>query len=161
MRFSGKEFAFFAKFFAVFFALELAIHIIPLKWLEVFIASTQAGMLRLESAGSLIFVEGGTFEITPSCTGLVSAGVLAALVFSLKKPGMREKIIVFASGTALLLIVNYFRVLAVVWSGTFFGAGFAEMLHMVSWFATSAAILGAWYFFTKKISGVKDFSGFL
>ncbi len=155
------EALFLAKFFAAFFALEAAVNYFGFPLLQEFIASTQAGMLGLTSAGSLVFAKEGIFDINPSCTGLVSSSILFAIIFSLRKPEMQKKIVIFLSGAALLLILNYFRVLAVLWTAREFGPGAAEIVHIASWFSTTAFVLALWYFFTKKITGAKDFSGFM
>ncbi len=152
---------FFAKFFAIFLFLEFLVVNFPVVPLQEFIARTLASFLGLGYSGSLVFVSEGAFEITASCTGLVSASVLAAIIFSLKKPELKEKAVVFAAGFVALLVVNYFRVLLVLWSGKEFGIAVAEIVHVLSWFVTSGAVIAAWYFFTKKTAGIKDFSGFL
>jgi len=158
---SKKELLFFAKFFGIFLALEYLIITLDFSQFQEFIASSQAAILGITSYNNLIFVKNGAFQIVPSCTGLVSGSVLAAAVFSLKKPGLKEKIIVFLSGFFLLIILNYFRVLLVIWTGNEFGIEIAEFVHVVTWFTTAAFVLGLWYYFTKKITGVKNFSGFL
>ena len=160
MKLSKKEKYFLIKFFSIFGVLEVIIHAAPIGFLQEFIASTQAEFFGLVNNGTQIFVTGGLFEIVPSCTGLVSASVLAAIIFSLKKPEIKEKITIFAAGLISLLVLNYFRVLLVVWSGKEFGLGLAELIHIISWFSTAALIIALWYYFTKKTTGEKSFSGF-
>ena len=105
-----RELFFFAKFFLIFFVLEAAINYFGFPALEKFIASTQASFLGLPSSENLVFVTEGTFVINPSCTGLVSASVLAAIIYALKKPGLKEKTLIFLAGASLLIFINYFRV---------------------------------------------------
>jgi len=156
-----KELIFFAKFFGIFLGLEYLIITLDFSPFQEFIATSQAAILGITSVGNLIFVKNGAFQIVPSCIGLVSGSVLAAAVFSLKKPELKQKILVFLSGFVLLIILNYFRVLLVIWTGNEFGLEIAEYVHVATWFTTAIFVLGLWYYFTKKITGVKNFSGFL
>ncbi|MCR4368771.1 MAG: exosortase/archaeosortase family protein [archaeon] len=153
--------AFLAKFFAIFALAELLLFTLDLSIIQNFIASSIALQLGLDFAGNYIFAKGGVFVIVPSCTGLVGTSVLGAIIFSLKKPEVRQKIAIFFAGAILLIILNYFRVLFVVWLGAEFGMGLAEIAHVVSWFVASSFVIVLWYFFTKKAAGIKDFSGFL
>ena len=152
----SKAAGFLAKFFAIFLLLQALVLIAPLEPIETAIAGFEAGVLGLQNTGNLIVTGNGNFEIAASCTGLVSAAVLAAVVFSLRKPGMRKKLAVFGAGTLLLLGFNLVRVYFVLWSARF-GIGTAELLHIASWYATSAVVIGAWFYLTKKIAGVKNF----
>lgn len=125
------------------------------------IASIEAGLLGLESEGSLIFSDGGNFEISPSCTGLVSSIILAAIIFSLKKPEIKKKIGIFLAGSISLLVLNIFRIYLVILGAELFGFWIAEPLHILTWFTTTAFILVLWYYLTMRITGIKNFSGFL
>lgn len=155
------EMWFLAKFFAIFFTLEAAINYFGFSALQNFIASSGAAALGLKSSESLVFVKSGVFDINPSCTGLVSSSILFAIVFSLRKPSTREKATIIIAGAALLLALNYFRVIAVLWTGKEFGVEAAEAVHIASWFSTTVFVLALWYFFTKKITGAKNFSDFM
>ncbi len=157
----AKEIGFLAKFSLIFAAGELLLLKVGAAPLQEFIASTQASIFGLESLGNLIVLRGGALEIVPSCTGLVSGTILAAIIFSLRKPEMKEKIITFLAGLAVLLALNYLRLIFVVWVAKDFGLAEAEFAHVVSWFATTAFVIGVWYFATKRVAGVKSFSGFL
>jgi len=156
-----RRFLFIAKFFAIFAAAEILILVADLGQVQTFISGTIADFAGLESSGIFVKVSDGLFEITASCTGLVSAGILAAVVFSLRKPEMGNKIALFLAGTAVLLIVNYIRVLVVVIVGKDFGIVAAEITHIASWFLMSAGIILVWYAFTKKSTGIRNFEGFL
>jgi len=156
------ELFFLAKFFIIFSALEAGINYFGFEGLQGFIAASQAALLGLRSAGNLVYLQGGgIFEVSPSCTGMVSGGILFAIVFSLKKPQIWKKAIIFLAGAILLLILNYFRVIAVLWTGKAYGAGAADIVHVASWFSTTLFVLALWYYFTKKITGAKDFSDFM
>ncbi len=155
------EALFLLKFFMIFSVFEAAVNYFGFAPLQEFIASSQAQLLGLESSGDLVFVKGGIFQISPSCTGLVSMSILFAIVFSLCRPELPKKIFIFLIGAILLLFLNYPRVLAVLWTGREFGPGAAQVVHMLSWFSTTVFVLALWYYFTKKITGAKDFSDFM
>jgi len=154
-------FWFVLKFFAVFFVLEALLVGSSIPLLQEPIASLEAGLLGLESEGNIILSEGGNFEISPSCTGLVSSIILAAIIFSLKKPEIKKKIGIFLAGSVSLLVLNLFRIYLVILGGELFGFWIVEPLHILSWFATTALILVLWYYLTMQITGIRNFSGFL
>ena len=156
-----KELVFLVKFFAIYLALQAAIILAPLGWLQNFIASLEAGLLGLESAGNIIQAGGGTFTIAANCTGLVSASILAAVVFSLKKPECKKKLLVFAAGAVALMLLNIVRLYIVLLIASDSGMQWADTAHTVSWFTTAALVLAAWYFGTKKIANVTNFKELL
>tara|TARA_Y100000310_G_scaffold343831_2_gene453360 strand:- start:16331 stop:16816 length:486 start_codon:yes stop_codon:yes gene_type:complete len=156
-----KYLIFLVKFFAIFLFLEFFVFGTNLTFLQEFIAKTQADFLGLRYVNNLIFVSDGIFEIVPECTGIVSASILASIIFSMKKPEMKKKFFIFGLGFVLLFIVNYLRVLSIIWVGMEFGIENAELLHITSWFVSSGLVLGLWYYFTKRITGEKNLSGFL
>ncbi len=161
MNIGRKELAFLLKFFVIFAAVEALLLYADFSLLENYIAASAANWLGLPHSANLIFLPDGTFEINSQCTGLVSAGVLAAIVFSLRKPDLGKKAAIFLAGFALLLVLNYFRVYLVVWAGKAYGIGAGEMVHVASWFTTAAFVLALWYYFTKRVAKTKDFAGFL
>ncbi len=155
------EIFFLVKFFLIFFSLYAIILFSDISALTFYITGLQASLLGLGSQGSHIFINGDMFEVTNSCTGLVSAATLAGVVFALRKPDFKTKLMVFLPGFALLMAVNLARLYIVLWSAVVFGTGFAEIVHMGSWLAMSAAILSVWYFATKRISGAGNWKGFI
>ena len=156
-----KELIFLVKFFAIYLVLQAMILMAPLGWLQNFIASLEAGLLGLESTANAIQAGGGTFVIAANCTGLVSASILAAVVFSLKKPEFKKKLLVFAAGTVALMLLNIVRIYLVLLVATSFGTALADTAHTISWFTTAALVLVAWYFGTKKIAKVTNFKELL
>ena len=152
---------FLAKFFALFFILQFLVLIADLRTIQNAISAGVSGMAGLEFSGIFVMVQGGAFEITPSCTGLVSAAILAAIIFSLRKPDVKNKFFLFFAGASILFVVNFFRVLFVVIAVKELGIAAAEMLHVVSWFVMSAGIIIVWYWFTKRMLKINDFGGFL
>ncbi len=149
---------FLLKFFAIFLALQSVIVAAPLSSLNSWIAGFEASALNLESKGNAVFAGNASYIITNSCTGLISGSILAAVVFSLKKPDPKKKTAVFAFGAFVLFAVNLLRVYIVILGGTLYGFGFAEALHVASWFAMSALIVALWYYLTKNWAEIRDFS---
>lgn len=155
-----KAVVFLAKFFALFLLLQTLIFLAPLDSLENGIAELEAGLLSLERQENLVVMEKGNFEISANCTGLVSAAVLASIVFSLKKPDLKKKILIFLAGSIALLLLNLVRVYIVLLSSSQ-GIGFAETMHVASWYAMAGAIIIAWFYLTRRITEIKDFSGLI
>ena len=156
-----KNIEFLAKFFVIFAALQGVIMVAPLGALNEWIAGVEAGMLSLEREGNTLDGGEANYVISNSCTGLVSGSILAAIVFALKKPELKKKMVVFLAGAAALFAVNLVRVYFVVLGGLEFGFEFAELLHSISWFVMSGLIIAMWYYLTKKWAGIKDFSELL
>lgn len=152
-----KKIIFFcAKFFIIYFVLQYLIELADLSALNNFIAYSSASLLGLGYEGNIVFVNGAIFTITNFCTGLVSASVLAAIVFSLRKPALGKKVVLFLGGLVLLLLINIPRVSLVLYSAMM-GLD-AELVHTLTWFIMSAAVLLIWYYGTKRVAKVKDFS---
>ncbi len=153
-----KELVFLAKFFAIYFVLQWLVLAAPLGALQQLIAAVEAGWLGLNTAGNIVQAGNGFFEISASCTGLVSASVLAAVVFSLKKPAAKEKVVLFAVGAVVLFLLNFARVYLVLAIAIGYGVELAELAHTVSWFSTAVLVLILWYVGTKRLAKIDDFS---
>ena len=153
-----KEIVFLGKFFAIYLILQAVIQLAPLQPLQEAIAGVEAGVLGLESLGNRIETSSGAFIINASCTGLVSASVLAAVIFALRKPDLKTKLLMFVIGAIALFLLNLLRVYLVLLVGINYGAGEADLTHTVSWFSTAALILAAWYVAVRKIAKIENFS---
>jgi exosortase/archaeosortase family protein len=156
-----KQALFLVKFFAIFFVLQAIILFLSLNFLEQSLASFEAGLLGLQVNGNTVFVNGNSFSVDANCTGLLSVAILAAIVFSLRKPKLEKKFLVFFVSGALLLLLNVPRLFFVLWAAKEYGVSVAEAVHELSWFSTGIFILFFWFFATRKIAKIKDFSQLL
>ena len=150
---------FLGKFFLIFIILTTIVDILDLSLFTNWLASISAIPLGLLVVGSVVFVGDQQFFVSNACTGLVSASILAAVIFSLKKPILEEKIVIFFTGLIILLIANIPRLMLVLWTAII-GAD-ANFVHVLTWFLMSALILLIWYFGTKRFSGIQNFSELL
>lgn len=155
------ELIFLLKFFIVYGILQYVIYIAPMQFITSAIASFEAPLLGLQNAGNAILFDSVSFVINNSCTGFVSASILAAIVFSLKKPDLKRKLYIFTVCAIALFAINLLRVYLVILFGINFGVTLAELAHVISWFLMSAAIIFCWYFATKRIVGAKEFGELL
>lgn len=150
---------FVVKFFIIFAVLNYLIEIASLAPLTEFIAKTSAGWLSLPVFASTIISGGQLFVVTNLCTGLVSASILAAIIFSLRRPSIEKKILLFLAGAAVLLVANIPRVVLVLFAAQ---NGFdAELVHEFTWIIMSVIVLGFWYYGTKRIEKIKEFNELL
>ena len=156
-----REIIFLVKFFVIFGILEALIFYSDMSFIQNPIAGFEAGLLGLGHEGNSILLDGQSFNIASSCTGLVSSAVLAAIIFSLRKPELGKKLGIFAIGAAALLLLNLVRIYIVLLFGIYYGAQLAEAMHVVSWLTTSAAIILLWYYLTKRLYKIRDFAGFM
>jgi len=152
-----KNIVFVVKFFTIFFILHTLLYFAPIEGLLEWIAGFEAGLLGLVSAENIIFVGEHSFEISESCTGLVSGIILAGVVFALRKPGLKKKIELFVIGFAVLFAANLLRVYIVIAAAVLWGAHWADLLHTISWFSTAGLVLLLWYYLTKKFAGINNF----
>jgi exosortase/archaeosortase family protein len=147
---------FIIKFFIIFFILNLVVELLPLDFLTSSLALFVGNLLGLQVLNNVVLVNDSTFIIGNMCTGLTSASILAAIIFSLSRPTLSKKIIFFLTGLVLLLLVNVPRLILVLY---FAKQGYdAGLVHELTWFFMSAVVLFIWYYWNKKILGVKDFS---
>ncbi|MBS3058708.1 MAG: exosortase/archaeosortase family protein [Candidatus Diapherotrites archaeon] len=151
--FRKKAFLFSAKFFIIFAVLYSLLFITDLSAVENWLASSEAQALGLQSSGNQVAIGGSVFLISESCIGLFSGMVLLAIAFACKKPSLGKKALIAGTGIALLFVINWFRVFAVLWFGKNSGFQAAEIAHAISWFAMTAFILGIWYLLTKRVAG--------
>ncbi|MCX8190324.1 MAG: exosortase/archaeosortase family protein [Candidatus Diapherotrites archaeon] len=156
-----RELYFLLKFFLIYGALQTIIYFADVAFVTNWIASFEASLFSLQSQGNTIRSGTVVFVINNSCTGLVSISVLAAIVFSFRRPSLKEKIMVFLPCSAILFLVNLARVYAVIYAGVHINHNLVEPLHISSWFLMSGAIVILWYFGTKKFAKIKYFKELL
>lgn len=149
---------FLARFFVIFLGLQVLILVADLSALENTIAKWEAAWINGTAVHNQIVLPTGRFEITPNCTGLVSAAILAGVVFGLPKPKLNQKMGLWIAGTIVLFVLNLIRIFVVLLIGKTYGVTAAQLAHEISWFATAVFILMVWLWFSKKIAGVKHVS---
>lgn len=159
--FGKKALVFLVKFFVVYAVLQLLIVSLPLGFLENGIALLEANALGLQAQGNAIFFGSYEFQIVPNCTGLVGISVLASIIFALRRPELKKKVLLLAFGAAVLFPLNLLRLYLVLLAAISFGPEMAGGLHIASWFAVSAAIILLWYWLTKRLAGARDFASLL
>jgi len=154
-----KLLLFVVKFFVIFAVLSALIELANLSFFTSFIAFVSASFLNAQWLGNVVFIRNSFFIITNSCTGLVSASILASIIFALKKPMLKKKVALFLLGTIILLAANIPRIIFVLYTAKI---GFnAEVMHELTWFLMSAIVLTIWYYGTKRIEGIKEFNELL
>lgn len=139
---------FLAKFFAIFLVLTFIINIADLSFFNQKAAQITADLNGLQSYQNAVFFEEKVFFVTNNCLGLLTASILAGLIFSFKKPVFKKKLGLFISGFLLIIVVNVFRLWLVLFLAK---KGFdVEFVHTLTWFFMSAIVLMIWYFGSKK-----------
>ncbi|MFH1664433.1 MAG: archaeosortase/exosortase family protein [archaeon] len=157
----NKTLMFLVKFTVIFSVLHFLVWTIPTEFLQNLIAGFEAGFFGLPVKENLILIGEQKILINPSCTGLVSSSIIAAIVFSLRKPEIKEKIKIFLLAGIVMFFLNLLRIYFVLWFGLSFGTEFIGLMHEISWMTTAAFIIVLWYYFTKKITKVKEFNELL
>jgi exosortase/archaeosortase family protein len=126
--------------------------------LENGLAALQAKWMGASAQENLVFLDEGVFEINAQCTGLVSGIILAAVVFSLKKPDWKTKLKLWLLGAMVLFLLNIGRVFLVLVVAKQYGLYWANLVHQISWFSTAVFILGIWLVLSKRLAKVKNVS---
>ncbi len=159
--FKKKSIVFLVKFFVIYAILQFLILALPLEFFENGIAEIEAVAIGASAEGNLIELNSHSFQIVPNCTGLVGISVLASIIFGLRRPKLKKKIGLLAVGAAILFPLNLLRVYFVLWASISFSLDIGETLHIATWFLSAGAILVIWYYATKRIAKVKEFSELL
>jgi exosortase/archaeosortase family protein len=157
----NKTLLFVIKFTVIFSVLHFLVWILPTQFLQNFIASLQGNLLNLPVKENLIFLGQQKILINPSCTGLISISILAAIIFSLRKPELKQKTKIFLLASIIMFFLNLARIYLVLWLGIKHGAELIGVMHEISWMSTALFIVWLWYYFTKKITKVKEFNELL
>ncbi|MBI4043297.1 MAG: exosortase/archaeosortase family protein [Candidatus Diapherotrites archaeon] len=150
-----KGIAFMLRFFALYAVLQALLVVAPLSVLQNALAGFVGSVLSIPHAGPYLFLNGAVFEITNSCTGLVSGIILASVVFAFRKPDLKTKARLFLAGFFVLFPLNVVRVLGIVWVARETNPLWAEGLHIATWFLVSVLVLGLWYYLSTRFAGVK------
>ncbi len=136
---------FLFRFFAVFALVEVFLTIFPPIHYQQWLASSVAGVLGLSSQGIFIYVNGFAFEISAFCTGLSTWGLWLGLLYGFSFPRGVKKIKYALFGLGGIILVNFFRLVGIVYAGTHYSFVAVDTLHTLTWFIMSALVLGAWY----------------
>jgi len=161
MKIEKKTLMFLVKFTVIFSALHFLVWIVPTGFLQNWIAALEAGLTGLQVQGNLISLGEHKIMINPSCTGLVSSSIIAAIIFSLRKPEIKKKIQIFLLAAIVMFFLNLIRIYFVLLAGMQFGGEWIGIMHEASWLMTAVFIVGLWYYFTKKITKVEEFNELL
>ncbi|MFA5931042.1 MAG: archaeosortase/exosortase family protein [archaeon] len=154
-----KMLVFAIKFFAIFIVLNFLIELVDLSFLTNAITQIAATILGLDYLLNVVYVNNGLFIVSNLCTGLVSASILAAIIFSLNKPELSKKTTLFLAGLIILLAVNIPRIIFVLFVAKY---GFdAELVHELTWFVMSGLVLLIWYYGSKRLLKLKEISELL
>lgn len=143
--FSREEIrTFLFRFFLVFIGVEFLLYVFPPISYQEWLASSIAGWFAIPYHEIWVSVAHGNFEITPSCTGFTSAALFLGLLLGF--PSLPKRKLGWAAlGVLLILVLNYVRLLAVVWVGETVSLPAAEGIHILSWFVLSGIALGMWF----------------
>ena len=157
---------FLLRFFFAFAASYVALIALSQGFLSnafAFLEFNALKALNVQGIGlveNYIVFEEAVFNLNESCIGIVSASMILGLVFTSVGVSNRNRWKVLVCGVALMALVNFFRVLAVLYSVQFYGAEFAEALHVSSWFVMALATVLVWYYlvrlFEKKVKRLSD-----
>ena len=136
---------FLLRFFTVFILVELFLTLFPPIHYQAWLAQIIGNVLGLSTSGVFISVKEIQFEISAFCTGLTTWGLWLGLVYGFSFPRGMKKIKYALLGLVAISIVNFFRLLAIVYVGNVSSFLAVDGLHTLTWFIMSALVLGAWY----------------
>ena len=148
--------AFVLRFLAVFIAFQAIALLSPLHFLQNGMAQLLGGMYSIPVSGSLLLLRPTAFEITPLCTGITSISIWLGLLWGFKLPEKKEKIALAVWGSIAILLINFLRVMLIVFWGTTYPLAEVENLHIISWFVLSGIMVVAWKHFLVQRYAFKN-----
>jgi len=126
------------KFFIIFFGFSFILEQINLSFFTNYLTFLISTIMSLPYNSNVIFA-GKNFIITNICTGLTTVSILAATIFSMRKPQLKNKVVLFLFGSIIILLVNIPRIILVIYSHLY---GFdSELVHVLTWFVMSGVVL--------------------
>jgi exosortase/archaeosortase family protein len=145
--------SFLVRFFLIFIGVELALAIFPLYAYQSGLTESLGRVFSLPVNGTFLFFQDGTvFEISAFCTGFTSAALFAGLLYGFSSiPKNKTKYLI--EGTVLLLLLNYIRLLVIIWVGQTVSISAAYWAHALSWFVLSGIAFGAWLLILRRETG--------
>ncbi|MCX6804273.1 MAG: exosortase/archaeosortase family protein [Candidatus Diapherotrites archaeon] len=146
---------FIIKFLIIFAIATIIVTSVDLSFINKAITSLSAGLVGLTYEGAALSIGNSAFLVTNSCTGLISAGILAGLIFASRNPKFKKKLALFIFGAVILVLVNIPRIALVLLAAK---SGYnAELVHELTWFLMSAVVLVIWYYGIKHFGKINDF----
>lgn len=136
---------FLIRFFAIFILVEIFLILFPPIHYQLWLAQTIGNVLHIPVNGIFLSVNEIRFEISAFCTGLTTWGLLLGLLYGFSFPRGWGKMKYALLGLAFILVVNFFRLLAIVYIGKVSSFIAVDTLHILTWFGMSALVLAIWY----------------
>lgn len=147
---------FLIRFFVVFFAIELLLAYFPPVAYQTWLAESVGSVVHVPANGIFLSVNGIQFEISAFCTGLTSWGLLVGLLVGFTYPPWLKKIKYAALGLVGILMVNFFRLILIVYVGMATHLTMVDVLHTMTWFVMSALVVGVWYWMLCRHVKTRD-----
>lgn len=144
------------RFLLVFFAFQLLALFTPLHFLQDTMAQLLGRMFSIPVQGDLLLLRPTVFEITPLCTGISSIAIWLGLLWGFKLPEKKEKAALAVWGSIAILLVNFFRVMLIVYWGTTYPLAQVELAHTISWFVLSGIIIWSWHYYLMQRYNFKN-----
>lgn len=129
----------FLAFFSIFILIGLS-SLIPVEWIELFIAKTVLQALRVFGLSGRVFagkaigirlLNGPSIEISYLCTGLLETIVLSGVIIASAGISIKKRIIGLAAGIIATMGVNFGRIFATLYFVQNSNATTAEFIHNV------------------------------
>lgn len=136
---------FIIRFFIVFGLVELLAYLFPPLAYQAWLAQLLGEWHRIPVQGIFLSVNGIQFEISAFCTGLSTWGLFLGLLYGFSIPSNKQKIVYALLGWIIIFFLNIIRLFLIVYVGKTIDANAVELLHTLTWFAMSAAVMGGWY----------------
>lgn len=143
---SAKERRFLALFLISFVVLYALIHILPLQFLDVFVANAEASILSSAghaavTQGTTLFVGKAAFEIVVDCSGLVMMIMFFSLLYSTGVKITWQKLLKYF---AFFFVFNLIRLAFTLAVSADYGNAALDVVHPVLWFVDSGVVFAAW-----------------
>ena len=154
----NKSMNFLFRFFAIYLCLYAVLFVLVQTNFVNGFTALESSLLNGTKVGNFVVANGYTYEITPSCIGIVSVSMLVGLTFAMKRINIQNKVKIAGFGSIVLLSFNVVRVFYSIYLGSIEGPQIAQNAHTISWFFMGAMVLFVWYLLIKIVEKPKQIS---
>jgi len=149
-----RNLKFLLKFLGVFFVLYLIVNLFSIEFLQDSIALYLANFLHAAYSSHYVFINDHVFEIAPDCTGVISTIMLASILIALKKPTVKQKLLLLLLGILLIFPLNFLRLVFVLGVAKI-AFELSNIAHAVSWFLMGFFVVSLWFFIIERVYKIK------
>ncbi|MBN1160106.1 MAG: exosortase/archaeosortase family protein [Candidatus Diapherotrites archaeon] len=151
MKKKNNSLDFVLRFFAIYLCLYATLFVLVQTHIVTGFTELESNLLNGTRVSNFVILSNYSYEITPSCIGIVSVSMIFGLTFAIRKISLENKAKIAGFGSIVLLGFNILRVFYSIYLGSAKGPQIAQNAHTISWFFMGAMVLFVWYLLVKIV----------